>query len=775
MKTKNAPVDIASDFEDYRANVVSFPGLETELANRLNRSVESIRILGVGYYPAKDAFVFPERNATGDLTGMTFRHRNGRKICAKGGKRGLFYEYNFNVTTAADSFTPGKVNWERVTTARPCPVCGRVKYCLLDKRDPDNPGVVLCTGTGKGSKRKAGNGWLHELKKGADRCGSIQSVLRATEKPIAIVEGASDVLAALDLGFEVAIGKPGNTSGNKNLRDMPLNGHTVYIFGEFDEHINKAGQVVFPGKEGMDRTFIALREKCTCVRVMPPKGIKDLRAWVDAGLTYEQLEEYVAEYGDSSTAMPKNLLEDDFPLNVAERLIQDQLTMDKFTTLRKYVGNWYLWTGSHYACHGKDHLRGEIYRYLDGKSVIRETPRGPEMVKFKVTARTVTDIVDALSKWDLTVYDAPKWLTSDVDHKRPEDLVTFKDGLLDLGQYADGNIRLLPHSPHYFNTLALPYEFDADAEYGRCEEYFNEVFNGAEDCVRLLRQWLGYCLVADTSMQKFMILIGPSRSGKGTILRLIERMLGQDQVCGITWHNLSSQFGREPMLGRSVALLGDARTPARNERAAILECLLRITGNDTISVNQKHVKERAAVRLRTRLTMAVNEFPAFIDNANALEARMLILDLPNSYAGKEDYTLETKLAEHVDNGGLARWALGGLMDLRTSGRFCEPATSAVSRKHFKALTAPIQTFIEECCDIGPDRVVPKSALFDVFCRWCHENQYSATKREQFGRAVTNQHRSITQRRGGAEVNRQREYVGIAINAWATARYLTGEL
>ena len=54
-------------------------------------------------------------------------------------------------------------DFQPVTKARPCPICGRLKYCLLSRDDPDNPSKVLCTKIESGVRwREAG--WLHRLR-----------------------------------------------------------------------------------------------------------------------------------------------------------------------------------------------------------------------------------------------------------------------------------------------------------------------------------------------------------------------------------------------------------------------------------------------------------------------------------------------------------------------------------------------------------------------------------------------------------------------------------
>ena len=41
---------------------------------------------------------------------------------------------------------------------------------------------------------------------------------------------------------------------------------------------------------------------------------------------------------------------------------------------------------------------------------------------------------------------------------------------------------------------------------------------------------MGYLLTSDTRLQKILILVGPKRSGKGTIARVIRGLIGDENV-----------------------------------------------------------------------------------------------------------------------------------------------------------------------------------------------------------------------------------------------------
>ena len=70
---------------------------------------------------------------------------------------------------------------------------------------------------------------------------------------------------------------------------------------------------------------------------------------------------------------------------------------------------------------------------------------------------------------------------------------------------------------------------------------------------------LGHLLAGDTSQQKMFLLVGPKRGGKGTIGRVWPGLLGAHQVGAPTLASLSTNFGLQPLIGKPLALISDAR------------------------------------------------------------------------------------------------------------------------------------------------------------------------------------------------------------------------
>ena len=659
-------------------------------------------------------------------------------------------------------YVPGRAKWVRIADAGiACPVCGKFDWCRVSPDNPKEPAAVLCSRISKGAdKIVSENNYLHILDPKRNPIQKGMSVLPQSDLPILIVEGATDVLAALDLGF-VAIGRPSALGGLRLLREMPLTGKKAWIIGE-----NDAGA----GKEGLDKCHVALRDVVKDLeRVMPPKDIKDLRKWVEQGLTQKGLIDYVEKHGKHVPKLDPDIFDCDSAYPIAQRFLNKEYTVNDTPILRYYRGRWMLWGGNCYADMPEPSLRGSLYRYLDGKQFIKETIVGPQMSAYKPTASRIRDILDALNAWCPVDKEPPIWLKKKgID---PKNLIAFTNGLLDVEEYIKGNIVLHEPDPAYFSMCVLPYDFDPDLQSDLLIPTFRDIFNGDESVIQHLQEWWGYQLTADMSLEKMMLFTGRTRCGKGTVLEAMSGMLGRQQCISTDFQSLASQFGRVPLVGKLAATLGDAKTPRSGEADAALETILRIVGRDPIQIRPLYQQGYDAY-LSTRFTVAMNGLPSFTDHAKALAARMNIIDFPNCYEGKEDPTLKTRLKRDAEAGKMVTWALEGLKSLRERGCFKIPEVSKGTLKDMISITSPISTFIDECCMLDSHEAsVSTQMVYEAFQHWCGESGKKAGGSTMFIRNVLAECPSVDKELAQSSGRREYTYRGLALQPWVFDRFL----
>src|SRR4051812_9634032 len=163
--------------------------------------------------------------------------------------------------------------------------------------------------------------------------------------------------------------------------------------------------------------------------------------------------------------------------------------------------------------------------------------------------------------------------------------MALSNGVLEILPY--GERRLHPHNPARFNLFSLPFAYDPQAGCPKFVDFLEQVLPGDQQAKDFLAEWFGYVLSGRTDQQKMAALVGKKRSGKGTISRVLDAMVGRHNVAGLDLNHLPGRFGLENLIGKSLATAGDVRWMSRNIVDAV-PILLQIIGEDALTAERKN-------------------------------------------------------------------------------------------------------------------------------------------------------------------------------------------
>jgi putative DNA primase/helicase len=367
-----------------------------------------------------------------------------------------------------------------------------------------------------------------------------------------------------------------------------------------------------------------------------------------------------------------------------------------------------------------------------------------------VTRAIVADMLNALKSMVIipSSVEPPCWLSGNGPWD-PKEVVPFRNALAHLpsivpqlpifravGQPADLSQAVMKPTPDFFNTYALDFDFDIDAppptEWLRFLQsvWADDQYKLDDEMVGMLQEWMGYLLVPDTSQQKIGLFVGPTRSGRGTIARLIRALIGEANVAGPSLSGLAGNFGAAPMIGKPLAIIGDSRISRRSDAAAIVERLLLTSGEDAQTIDRKH-KEPWTGKLNTRIMLISNEIPRLPDPAGALAARYLVFRFTKSFAGAEDLELDAKL--RAERPAIFLWAVEGWHRLRTRGHFVQAESAKNLLDQIRDIASPIGVYVRERLDQDPGYKENVAAVFDDWCHWCQPQRRDPGTEAAFGR------------------------------------------
>ena len=310
-------------------------------------------------------------------------------------------------------------------------------------------------------------------------------------------------------------------------------------------------------------------------------------------------------------------------------------------------------------------MRAALYRFLD--LALRKD--GESVAPFDPDRRKVADVLEATraeAQLAATVR-APAWLDAE-DHYAADEILPCANGLLHMPSRD-----LLALTPAFFAVNAVVFAYDPDAPEPReWLAFLTSLWPDDQEAISTLQEVFGLMLTAETRYEKILMLVGPKRSGKGTVARILRALRGHASVAGPTLSGLGGHFGMEGLIDKPVAIISDARIGSRSDLHIITERLLSISGEDALSVPRKNRYDWNG-KLPTRFLILTNELPKLVDASGALASRFLLLVLTRSFFGREDLALTERLLGELP--GILNWALEGRDRLFGRGFFLQPESA----------------------------------------------------------------------------------------------------
>jgi P4 family phage/plasmid primase-like protien len=589
-------------------------------------------------------------------------------------------------------------------------------------------------------------------------------------------EGVSDSLAILSVNPNASVlsnpfGCSENPLGPNNawmIRELA--GETVFVVHDRDNAGIEGANWVENGarrRPGWGPGIATVAKECRIVELPFPvveshgKDVRDfLNERIEAGSLPATAYAELLTLAELADAVPKpeglivpeaveeiEMDEDsrhhvDDPHRLAKR------NLDKCTklgiSLKYWNQTWYKWSAGTYKEISSDQLASrlnqsikkefdatweiEFEKYKAWKRSDKFDPamdKGPPKVR-KVKSSLVRDVYDAM-KGICTLGSGQKmhdWI-EESESKHEGICVSTRNGILNITKaisddpYPREEI-LIPHTPDWFSTSKIDLDFDETSQCPEWIKFLEDVFNGDDESIDVLQKWFGYLLTPDNSLQKILFVIGDTRSGKGTIIQIMNSILGESNVAMPKLVDFTKNFALQSLANKTVAIIADARLSRRVDETLITEALLSISGGDPQDIERKYKDTLSGYQMKVRFTIFSNLLPELSDLSSAFAARCIFLQMPNSYKGREDLGLLDRLKKELS--GILNWAILGRHKLNSAKKIVQPRVGTKFLDEFIELTNPVLYFLNHYCEFGDQYEADTKEVFDKWEETCKENK-----------------------------------------------------
>ena len=461
-------------------------------------------------------------------------------------------------------------------------------------------------------------------------------------------------------------------------------------------------------------------------RCEPPWSERQLQHKIDSAIHsssekprgWKRLEPIEGEY---STAFGAFVLSPARSLPSALAFHRERYSHKEGSLLLYYTRDFYNWSGNRYEKIHPGFIKMAVLKWLTEAVMVREG----KPIKFPANRRTVEDVIEALKSVCLLddKVQSGTWLGG--GEMPPATSLIFTKNCV----YNWQTDEKYPCSPGWFNLSCLSTVIDENTpEPTVWLHLLSELWGNDQASKDLLHEYMGLTLTLDTSFQKILLISGPPRAGKGTIFNTLAAIHGEDNVARPSADSLTKNFGLEPLIGKPLAIISDARFVGRDIQIAI-ERILNISGEDAVTIDIKN-RTQATLKLPTRLMIGINGLPKLPDNSGALATRCLPLKLKTSFLGRENRHLGATLLQELP--GILKLILKGLRRLHRQG-FTETAYQVEFIQDVEELGSPLRAFVRECCELGADKWVFSDFLWNSWLDWSENSGQEGGGRHVWGR------------------------------------------
>jgi putative DNA primase/helicase len=290
-------------------------------------------------------------------------------------------------------------------------------------------------------------------------------------------------------------------------------------------------------------------------------------------------------------------------------------------------------------------------------------------------------------------------------------LMNTPGGVVDLNTGEVGR-----HRPDLFMTKIATAEPAGDCP--RWLAFLDDVTGGDVELQRFLQRMAGYCLTGSTRDHALFFLYGTGGNGKGVFLNTLTKVLGEYARVAPMETFTESKSDRHPT---ELAMLQGARLVVAQEteegRRWAESRIKSMTGGDPITARWMRGDFFTFVP-QFKLVIAGNHKPGLRAVDEAIRRRLYLIPFAITIPPerRDPHLPDALLAEA---GGILRWAIEGCLAWQREGLNPPKAVRDTTADYLEAQDS-LQAWIEDCCEVNPNRWELPGALFASWKAWAEK-------------------------------------------------------
>lgn len=267
-----------------------------------------------------------------------------------------------------------------------------------------------------------------------------------------------------------------------------------------------------------------------------------------------------------------------------------------------------------------------------------------------------------------------------------------------------------------------------------CEEAFDEA--GRLTFLRLMASFM----LGDWTGQVVGYWQGKPGSGKTTMVNLMVKLFGHEQISGSSMDGLVEKFGLSPLVGTKVVVFDEIPGGEVGKRQAAI--IKGLSSGARMGVRGMY-KESQTVRLGCKPLMISNNLLMVEDDQDSFWSRLKWVNFRSEFRGKQGETADwAETAFRTEGAGIVRrlvrvagemWA-----ERETTGRIQWTTGDGAKELERKAklISDPLGVFLRDRCVRGQEFTVGKGELYGAYRGWADAEGVPVKSRVKFAQELS---------------------------------------
>ena len=332
-----------------------------------------------------------------------------------------------------------------------------------------------------------------------------------------------------------------------------------------------------------------------------------------------------------------------------------------------------------------------------------------------------------------------------------EQYICLNNGILDMK-----TLNLLAHTPEIITRNKIKLDYYEQEKNEEIDTIMKNLAVNDEEIIQLLYEMIGYCLYRGMPFQKVFMLVGNGANGKSTLLNMITRVLGEENVSHVDLKEIAgNRFGKAELYGKLANIADDCSSSYLED----ISVMKRLTGESYTSIEFKGQNSFSA-KINTKMIMSYNTIPQMNDTTDGLTRRLVIIPLNAVFKKKNnnyDPFISQKLRKKENLEYVLYKSIQAIYRVLNRKEFTVPKQVKEETETYIRENNPVATFLFEMYTDEEIAKIPSTELFQSFGSWAADNNYrSRYKPGTFGKEMKKLgYESVQSRVNGG---RQRFYI-----------------